>query len=91
MKRIKINNVKKAFTLAEICVIVLNHYIKNKRVPRPEAIKNMATALGTTVDYLLTGKEEEVEFNQAYYMVARCRSKLTEEEKLNLINLLSKK
>ena len=50
--------------LSGVTPAAMNHYIKNKRVPRPEAIKNMATALGTTVDYLLTGKEEEVEFNQ---------------------------
>lgn len=77
--------------LSGVTPAAMNNYIKDKRTPRPDAIKNMATALGTTVDYLLTGKEEEAEYNQAYSMVARCRSKLTEEEKLNLINLLSKK
>lgn len=76
--------------LSGVTPAAMNHYIKDKRVPRPDAIKNMATALGTTVDYLLTGKDEEVEYNQTYSMVARCRSKLTKEQKFDLLQLLLK-
>ena len=79
--------------LAGLCGITpaaLCHYLKGIREPRLSVVKNMATALGTTSDYLLTGEEEEVEFNRTRSIVARCRANLTYEQKMELIRILSK-
>lgn len=75
---------------SEVTPAALCHYIKDERVPRPDILKNIATALETTVDYLLTGKYEEVEFNRARSILTRCRTNLSSEQKIELIKILSK-
>jgi hypothetical protein len=51
----------------------------------------MATALNTTVEYLITGKEEENGFDDLYRLVARSTISMSDEEKLRLIKLLMEK
>lgn len=89
MRQNKLNQ-RELADYSDVTPAALCHYIKDERVPRPEILKNIATALGTTVDYLLTGKEEEVEFNRARSILTRCRTNLTPEQKMELIKILSK-
>ena len=63
----------------------LCRYLKNEREPKIEVIANMATALRTTIDYLLTGKKVETCFDAIYRLVARGAYELTEAEKMKII------
>ena len=38
-------------------------YLKDERMPRIDILSNMATALGVSLDYLVTGKETKVALN----------------------------
>ena len=66
-------------------------YLKNEREPKIEVVANMATALNTTVEYLIAGKEDEVGFDDIYRLVARSTISMSAEEKLRLIKLLMEK
>ena len=66
----------------------LCRYLKNEREPRVEIIANMATALNTSVDYLLTGKKPETCFDEIYKLVARGAYQLTESEKMKIIQAI---
>ena len=66
-------------------------YLKNEREPKIEVVANMATALNTTVEYLITGKEDENGFDDLYRLVARSTISMSDEEKLRLIKLLMEK
>lgn len=66
----------------------LCRYLKDEREPRMEVIANMATALNTTTDYLLTGKQDENNFSETYRLVARGVSSMSDKEKLKLIKVL---
>ncbi len=59
--------------------------------PKIEVVANMATALNTTVEYLITGKEDENGFDDLYRLVARSTISMSDEEKLRLIKLLTEK
>ena len=63
----------------------LSRYINNEREPKIETIANMATALGTTVDYLTTGIKSETDFDEIYRLVARSSYKLSESQKMKII------
>ena len=66
-------------------------YLKNEREPKIEVVANMATALNTTVEYLITGKEEQNSFEDIYRLVARSTIPMTVEEKMRLVKLLMEK
>lgn len=66
----------------------LCRYLKNEREPKMEVIANMATALNTTTDYLLKGKEKKDSFEETYRLVARGASKMSEADKLKLVKVL---
>ena len=66
-------------------------YLKIDRGPKIEVVANMATALNTTVEYLITGKEDESGFDDLYRLVARSTISMSDEEKLRLIKLLMEK
>ena len=69
----------------------MSHYIKNEREPKIEVVKNLATALNTTVDYLVSGRSESGSFDEICHLVARSTTTLTADEKMKLIELLLKK
>lgn len=76
--------------LAQLCGVTeaaMSRYLKGEREPRIEVIANMATALNTTVEYLISGKEETT-FEDIYHLVARSTISMTEDEKAELVNLL---
>ena len=66
-------------------------YLKNEREPKIEVVANMATALNTTVDYLINGKNDETSFEDVFRLVARSTITMTDEEKIKLIKLLMEK
>lgn len=66
----------------------LSRYLKDEREPKMEVIANIATALNTTTDYLLAGKEDKESFEETYRLVARGTSTMTDEEKTKLIKVL---
>ena len=66
----------------------LSRYLKNEREPKMEIIAMLATALNTTTDYLLTGKDDSESFEETFRLVARGTSTMTEDEKLKLIKVL---
>ena len=55
----------------------MSRYIKNEREPKAEVIANLATALNTTTDYLIYGKEGEESFEDVIRFVARSSGKIT--------------
>jgi transcriptional regulator with XRE-family HTH domain len=80
--------------LALMCGVTeaaMSRYLKNEREPKIEVVANMATALNTTVEYLITGKEDESGFDDLYRLVARSTISMSDEEKLRLIKLLMEK
>lgn len=66
-------------------------YLKNEREPKIEVVANMATALNTTVEYLISGKKEDSSFEDVYRLVSRSTITMTDDEKLKLIKLLMEK
>lgn len=66
----------------------LSRYLKDEREPKMEIIANIATALNTTTDYLLIGKDDTESFEETYRLVARGTSMMTDEEKMKLMKVL---
>lgn len=68
----------------------LSRYINNEREPKLKILSNLATALGTTIDYLITGAKKETDFDEIYRLVARGSVELTIEEKMQIIEAVMK-
>lgn len=71
-------------TTATLC-----RYVSGDRLPKSDTIANIATALHTTSDYLI-GREvdEEFDFPKIERIIARNASKMTVQEKKQLISAL---
>ncbi len=67
----------------------LCRYVSGERQPKSDTVANIATALHTTSDYLL-GREsdEDFDFPKIERIIARNASKMTIQEKKELINAL---
>ena len=81
---------KELAQLVGITESALSRYIKGERQPKLEVIANLATALNTTSDYLISGNEEETSFNNLSRLIARGTKTLTQEDKMKLMRLLTK-
>ena len=79
---------KELATMAGVTESTLSRYINNERNPKAEILANIATALNTTSEFLLSGKESETDFNTTYGIVARGVKTMSEEEKKKLMRLL---
>ena len=67
----------------------ISKYINEGRVPRMETVANIATALQTTVDFLLgRDSNEEFDFNGVRNLLARNADKMSSQEKTELIKIL---
>lgn len=66
----------------------MSRYLNNEREPKAEVIANLATALNTTSDYLISGKESDEDFAEIYRLVARSTATMSDEEKLKLVRML---
>lgn len=66
----------------------MSRYISGERDPKPEMLANIATALHTTSDYLLGIEPDGFDFPRVQRMIARNASKLSAQEKRELIGAL---
>ena len=66
----------------------LSRYVSGAREPKVEVLANIATALGTTSDYLLGIETDEFSFPKVQRILARNSSSMTKEEKRELIDAL---
>ena len=82
---------KKFALMCGVTEAAMCRYLKNEREPKIEVVANMATALNTTVEYLISGKKEETSFEDVYRLVSRSTITMTDDEKLKLIKLLMEK
>ena len=72
----------------------ISRYINNSREPNAENLANIATALNTTVDFLIgknTSSETNCDFGQLKFFVARNATNLSQQEKLDIISILLNK
>ncbi len=77
--------------LAEILDVnetTISRYISGEREPKYEVMANIATALHTTVSYLMGENEEEYPFSKVKCILARNAGQLTPSEKRELINVI---
>lgn len=76
---------------ARITEAALSRYLNDGRIPRIDVVANLATVLNTTTDYLL-GRTERDEDDRDFYgikrLVARGAKAMSQEEKLELVNIL---
>lgn len=68
----------------------VSKYVSGEREPRAEVLANIATALGTTVEYLL-GKNERIEtpFGTIYDLCARHAPQMTMAERNKLVAIIA--
>ena len=71
----------------------ISHYVKGNREPRGANLTKIE-ALGTTTDYLLRNESDSIGYNNDLYevkmLIARNASKMTKDERLDLIRMLMK-
>lgn len=67
---------------------VVSRYVSGKRDPKPDVLANIATALHTTSDFLLSIEKEEFDHPRICRLIARNASSMTKQEKKELINAL---
>lgn len=69
----------------------VSYYLKGERRPTSEALSNIATALGTTSDYLLGRCDDTLNkdsFREVHTIIARNANGFSEDEKRELMMLL---
>ncbi len=82
------------YTQRELALMVgvteaaMSRYIRNEREPKIEVVANLATALNTTSDYLISGTSSDEDFAEIYRLVARSTTNMTDEEKMKLMKVL---
>ena len=82
---------KELASAAGLTESAVSHYIKGDRVPRGVNLMKIAKALNTTTDYLLLDDDNtdmESDLKIAKTLIARNASKMTKEEKMELVGLL---
>lgn len=77
---------------ANVTEAAISHYIKGDRIPRAAVAERIADALGTSVDYLLNGSNDNVcnDKEQTFRLIARNASNMSYEEKMKILELLFK-
>lgn len=87
LKKSKYNQ-KELASLVGVTEATMSRYMNNERVPKAEIIANLATALHTTSDYLISGQETNEEFEPISRIVARGAKNMTQDQKMELIRIL---
>lgn len=89
---IKLNNLsqKKLAEKAGVTEAAMSHYIKGDRFPRASVLSRIADALGTTSDYLMSGKAitSDDEVKQAKRLIARNVAQMSRDEKMEIVRIL---
>ena len=70
----------------------ISKYISGERIPNSEIISNLATALGTTSDYLLglSNNKSSLTYPELAGILSRNSKELTPEQKNKLIQIIVK-
>ena len=79
---------KELATMIGVTESAMSRYLNNEREPKIEVIANLATALNTTSDYLISGKDADDNFAEIYRLVARSTTTMSDEEKMKLMKVL---
>lgn len=79
---------KELASMVGVTEAAMSRYLKNEREPKIEVVANLATALNTTVDYLISGRSESNTFDDVYHLVSRSTVTMTPDEKMKLMKLL---
>ena len=79
---------KELASMVGVTEAAMSRYLKNEREPKIEVVANLATALNTTVDYLISGRSESNTFDEVYHLVSRSTVTMTPDEKMKLMKLL---
>lgn len=58
---------KELASMVGVTEAAMSRYLKNEREPKIEVVANLATALNTTVDYLVNGRSESNTFDEVYH------------------------
>jgi transcriptional regulator with XRE-family HTH domain len=77
--------------IAELCHTTeasLSRYVNGERMPKPEVLANLATALHTTTDYLLGKSDRFADFNELKALIARSKNYYTDEQRKELSEIL---
>lgn len=80
---------KQVADLIGITEAALSRYMTSERIPRPKILANLATALGTTTDYLLYGTDKYQDFSEIKGILARYKGDITTEQKKDLLQLIN--
>jgi len=69
----------------------ISRYINGDRVPRAVVMNEIAIALNTSIEFLLSGQEEnhENDIMQVEKLLARNANNMSDEEKMRIIRILS--
>ena len=82
-------NQKQLAEKASITEASMSKYLSGERTPRIDVVVKIAKALGTSVDYLLDNDVvPETPYIYASTALARCKDKLSEDEKKKLLKFL---
>lgn len=75
---------------AGVTEAAMSHYIKGDRSPRGAVLSRIATALGTTSDFLAQGipVEKDEELLYAKRLIARNVTQMTPDEKKEILEIL---
>ena len=75
---------------AGVTAAAMSHYLKGDRTPRASVITRIADSLGTSVDYLMGGKEIDTtgEIGYAKRLIARNVHQMSKDEKMDIIKIL---
>ena len=68
----------------------MSRYINGSRKPCMDVLVRIAGALNGSVEYL-TGSEEEISFKEIKCLLSSNLSKLTDEQRLELMEMIAKK
>ena len=77
--------------IAELCHTTeasLSRYVNGERMPKPEILANLATALHTTTDYLLGKQDSFSDYAEIKALIARSKDFYTDEQKKELSEIL---
>jgi len=82
--------------LANLCHITeasMSKYLNGAREPRIDVVVNIARALDTTTDYLMghDSYPKNNSFEELSSLLTRSKIKLTEEQRIDLVNILIRK
>lgn len=81
-------NQKELATMIGVTESAMSRYLAGEREPKVEVLANLATALNTTSDYLISGKKPDDDFSEIYRLVARSTTIMSDEEKIKLMKVL---